>query len=658
MVNRSSKSVVCIAYFILARRKRKRPNFHGHRVSRHSSLWYISSRLWRTRHLERSRSLSHTMNPHRQILLTAIASRIVLLLAMSISCAIIPDFNAGDDVLQFDLRLSPQKDDGCFCLQGHACDPSSSLENRHRKRNHRICADVKSADGRSYLDGLYQFILPPVTKWDSARFLSLAVDPWARYPDWFPIEDLLHDKTPAEQDIVLFHSSEQSHAFLPFFPICIRYAANGLIFTLHPSILPSTYEATAALSAILINMIAFAIAAVSLYELTLHLMLGEELLAVSRSKSLQKKDQKAQPAKTFREDCKSISKIVAISFCCNPAGVFFTAAYSESTFAMLTFTGHAIAVKGRYYCYKAKTHPQDPSNQVMWSRWYFIPTNVLWALASYTRSNGVITTTAWWLLIGLGSACLHLGIVTTTSKRIVNCTVELLRHLMMGLIVCLPVLYHDVRGYNFHCAEQASLTPKWCEYSDNFSLYKYVQRKHWNVGLFRYYELKQLPNFILASPVLILSFWAAVRWIQQSLRRHNIALTGSLYGSVASICRWAVQALGISVVISSQGSLKVNTNHFTTPATTEKDALDLLLGSTFLPHYAILFGFAVIGTFLAHVQISTRLICSSCPAWYWFVVRLYTRNCTGLPMRHLLCFYFSLYNLLGVIMHVNSLPWT
>ncbi len=36
-------------------------------------------------------------------------------------------------------------------------------------------------------------------------------------------------------------------------------------------------------------------------------------------------------------------------FCVNPAGIFFSAAFSKSLIAMLTFAGHAFVARGRYF---------------------------------------------------------------------------------------------------------------------------------------------------------------------------------------------------------------------------------------------------------------------------------------------------------------------
>ncbi|KAL7485641.1 hypothetical protein ACHAW6_011239 [Cyclotella cf. meneghiniana] len=687
-------------------------------------------------------------NPRCHILKVALASRIALLLAMSLSCAILPDFNPGDDVLRFDLRLSRKLHSSrqaldyngyCFCQQGHACDPYVSSRRRKigfdKESDH--CADAgfgrQSTLNRkrtrfAWLDILYRFILPPVTKWDSARFLMLAVDPWARYPvAWDEGESFqndtsvnhihLHDEMTCnssdsistissvqkQQDELRFYSSEQSHAFMPLFPLCIRYVAKALMILLPQKILPLSFEGTAALSAMIINILAFLIAAVALYDLTLYLMKVEIFVTEGTHKIVPISNGENYKANESTDDYQvhqSICNTVATLFCINPAGVFFTAAYSESMFAMFIFSGYAIAARGQYFRCKALHSNQHESlnrYQFVWAKFYPIPTNVLWCLASYTRFNGMLASSIWWLLLGLGKICFRVNNrsifrETSSNRKVVtrfaivsfDCMFDLLYHGFLGFVVASPVMYHDWRGYSFHCTQASSVdtryVPQWCNYVNNHffplkgsSLYAYVQQKHWNVGFFRYYEIKQIPNFILALPVLVLSTCAVVRWIQDSLRRHKVRMADSFSSTFVCVCQWAIEALGASAI-------DVKTKKYAVKESSvlgEAESLRFLLGSSSLSYYAMLFEFVLVGSFLAHVQISTRLISSSCPAFYWFIVVFFLRDNSksqvkahskqayqkehrrnNVSLELMLCFYFALYNLLGVIMHVNFLPWT
>ena len=45
----------------------------------------------------------------------------------------------------------------------------------------------------------------------------------------------------------------------------------------------------------------------------------------------------------------------------------------------------------------------------------------------------------------------------------------------------------------------------WCG-SKGGSLYTFVQKEYWNQGLFNYWTLAQIPNFILATPILLTCF--------------------------------------------------------------------------------------------------------------------------------------------------------
>jgi phosphatidylinositol glycan class V len=617
-----------------------------------------------------------------QIFSLAIVSRVILLLAMSLSCAIFPNFHPGDDVLQFNLRLENTHNaagNTCFCLQGHACDKS---RRRGTMINGNLCADddnniirhtIGTKHRYDWLVQFYSFILPPITKWDAARFLTLSVDPWARYPmeQTTCNDDGTCDAITAVEYNEALHKSEQAHAFLPLFPLIIRYTANYLIISIPHNFLPPTYEATVAFTAIIVNMLAFAIAAVSLYDLTIFMAMRNDL-AISNEGE----------AHDERIYC-SIAKTTAELFLINPAGVFFTSAYSESIFAMFTFAGHAIAARGQYYNASSQVINTNSDRSSSWlASYYWVPSTLLWALASYVRSNGTFSS-IWWILIGIGKCCSYIYGTTTATKRgsesvcframAVKCASILFRHGILALAVVAPVFYHDKRGRRFHCMGSIdslfNKKPEWCTQADastNFSLYAYVQRKHWNVGLLRYFEIKQLPNFILAMPVLILSFGAAACWIAMSWNSHMNRASSECKGcnTLKNVIWWAFRALS-----SSSDSGK--SEQFRTKTSSVSNAAQLLLGPSCLSYYAIIAGFAIIGTFVAHVQISTRLICSSCPAMYWYVYAVVSKvqkNDEGgngkVQYEHvkhspeMILFYFTLYNILGIFMYVNWLPWT
>lgn len=622
----------------------------------------------------------------------AIASRIILLFFMSLSCAIIPDFHPGDDVLQFDLRLEKNKNmsntdaasDTCFCLQGHACDRSLSTRRQRTGVNSHACADTN--DGQQiimigtkqrfhWLDQIYSFILPPITKWDAARFLTLSVDPWARYPplsEQATCNDVGDDDNTSTcstrtnyDDVNEYYNSElnkseQAHAFLPLFPITIRYVTNFLIQIIPRCFLPPTYEASVTLTAMIVNILSFAIAAVSIYEMTIFILMRDALI-------------ESNETNFGSTNYCGIAKTTAQLFCINPAGVFFTSAYSESMFAMLTFAGHAIATKGQYYIIASSlmNKNSDSTSNSRLASYYWIPTTLLWMLASYVRSNGTFSA-IWWIIIGIGRCCSYIYgalILTRRSHRVFIMTVAKCLSILFGygiiaLAVAAPVLYHDWRGRSFHCMQQQSgsflIKPEWCNQDGdtvNFSLYSYVQRKHWNVGLLRYYEIKQIPNFILAMPVLTLSFIAAASWIAISWNRHITCVVSERRHCITlkDVCCWVFCALSSS----SSDLIETEQQKGMRPSVPTR----LMLGASCLSYYAILTGFALVGTFVAHVQISTRLICSSCPALYFFVSSLVIRCETKAAQTYLqrpvvIFFYFILYNLLGVIMHVNWLPWT
>ncbi len=578
-----------------------------------------SRRLWQPWPLYQSR---------RRILKLALLSRLIILLGMMISDRLIQDHDPGDDVLRFDLRLSSN----CFCQEGLAClyDTIGTVPSCYHTEAPSLF--------RATVTGFYGVMLPPLTKWDAARFLSLAANPDMRQPKrgWWQEQECKDSENTQEIcSSTRFIESEKSHAFLAGFPTLIRIVTRRVLRWIPWIILPPTYESVLVLVAWWINTIAFIFAALALHELTYCV---------------------AKKYVVARELCVECAYTSALLFCFNPASVFFSAAYSESLFCMMTFSGYFFAERNNHFL--AVT---------------------CWVMASYTRSNGSLVVA--WVILQTIARCLQ---PFQTLDGILS---DLLSLFYQSFFILAPIIYHDWNGYYIHCVEaQEGFQPQWCNdahpmfglnhylkyleaddliiYVKTYSLYKHVQSRYWNVGFLNYYEWKQIPNFLLAFPVLFLGATGALTWIWQSwkLFRKNEKVsngeTGKWWHMVLQPTRWALFALRVSKAPVEEAIKTLR----------EREQPEVILvGPTLLAYYAVLAAACLVGATIAHVQISTRFIFSSCPAIYWFMSYICISDSKDesrsimkklLLSRSAMVCYCVGFILAGVTMHVNWLPWT
>jgi len=238
-------------------------------------------------------------------------------------------------------------------------------------------------------------------------------------------------------------------------------------------------------SAVIVNTIVFVLSATTLYELG-RIVLGSDALA-------------------YR---------AAQFYCINPASVFFSAAYSESCFALLTFRG-----------------------MLLLERNYWTSSAVFFALSSAARSNGLINigflvhraahdVVAWILLYVGGKAK-----VSLRRFALNMCQLGVL------LILCVvPFAAFQYHAYNIYCNQLAGYQdlPEhvrrygnkmgyrmpyvgqsvWCASRLPLS-YSYIQTSHWNVGFLNYYEWKQIPNFVVATPMATLCVCMMVSYLRE-----------------------------------------------------------------------------------------------------------------------------------------------
>lgn len=400
------------------------------------------------------------------------------------------------------------------------------------------------------------------------------------------------------------YTYENALAFFPGFPLAVRLLASAL-----PSLpgggpdgqRPLLAQSSRLLvAAVALNVVCFALSAVALHELT---------LAVTRDPL--------------------VSRRAVYWYCYNPASVFMSAAYSESLFAALSFS--------TMYCV-------ETSN--------YLAATALLAAATGTRSNGVV-------LCGyFAFDALKQTLASVASPRLaVAARVRSVATAALRAVACaacglLPLAAFQWYAYTLYCDParwpyrptgallayglERNYTmpgppplPPWCSLRVPLS-YAHVQRHHWNVGFLNYYELRQLPNFLLAAPGAALSLLCSLR-----------AAVALLEASRAALLRPPPPPLrrrSAAAVAAALSSIRE-------------------LGA--LPYAVHLAALVVFGWLCMHVQVLTRMLFSSSPLICQTLGRASARG-THSDERLVSCAkaYFAAYFVIGVFLHSNGLPWT
>ncbi|KAK8726465.1 hypothetical protein OTU49_010265 [Cherax quadricarinatus] len=462
----------------------------------------------------------------------------------------------------------------------------------------------------SWPDQLVKILLGGLVRWDAQYFLHIA-----QYG----------------------YTHENTLAFFPLFPLTVRFITVILNVPLQ---FIFNYYSVLLISAVLINFYLFIKTAVVFHKLS------EEVL---RNQVL-----------AYR---------AALLFCVNPASVFFTAPYSEGLFAFLTFSALLM------------NETRSTSTAAM-----------VFGLASSARSNGLVNVgfILYRKLQDCSNYFYKIRNATTESGQLSLLLVLVLTFnytlipLFIGcFLVILPFALFQMWCYNMYCGEEGSspsLAPhlemfvrsnflhspdlgeaEWC-YNFPPLAYSHVQDKYWEVGFLRYYEVRQVPNFILALPVVMVIICHAALYMVDN----------------PQVC-WA---LGIPQSVTEQRSSKQS---YFWP----EEGINSWRIFIYTAHSLCLCAFCVL---CIHVQVTTRLLCSSCPVVYWFAAHLISdqpknsaeensreneddlAEClSNMTKRYqvsllselprpfwgqVILSYFILYFLIGIILYSNFLPWT
>ncbi|XP_077823831.1 GPI alpha-1,6-mannosyltransferase 2 isoform X2 [Macaca mulatta] len=195
----------------------------------------------------------------------------------------------------------------------------------------------------------------------------------------------------------------------------------------------------------------------------------------------------------------------ALLFCLSPASVFLAAGYSEALFALLTFSAMGQLERGR-----------------VWT------SGLLFAIATGVRSNGLVS-------VGFLMHSQCQGFFSSlTMLNPLRQLFKLMASLFLSVFTLgLPFALFQYYAYTQFCLPGSARPipeplvqlavdkgyriaegnePPWC-FWDVPLIYSYIQDVYWNVGFLKYYELRQVPNFLLAAPVAILVVWATWTYV-------------------------------------------------------------------------------------------------------------------------------------------------
>ncbi|XP_069478971.1 GPI mannosyltransferase 2 isoform X2 [Ambystoma mexicanum] len=304
------------------------------------------------------------------------------------------------------------------------------------------------------------------------------------------VEGLLGGLTHWDAEHFLFIAEhgylfEHSFAFFPLFPLSVIAMAK---LTLWPMQAFLCLRSRLVLAAVLLNCLFSTLAAGALYRL------GCVVL-----------------------QCRRMAFISALLFCLTPANVFMVAGYSESFFAFLAFGAMLKLEKGQNWI-----------------------SCLLFSLGTGVRSNGVINAgfiihahcsrlfrslcmgirSSWQLPLLLKMLC-KASISMLLSSSIIIMPFVLFQYYAY-LTFCHPktspeqvvskTLFQLSVDKGYRMVDMNGTPPVWCSYQYPM-VYSYIQDVYWNVGFLRYFDTKQIPNFLLATPVIVLSVCAAWTYV-------------------------------------------------------------------------------------------------------------------------------------------------
>ncbi|OBZ89106.1 GPI mannosyltransferase 2 [Choanephora cucurbitarum] len=279
---------------------------------------------------------------------------------------------------------------------------------------------------------------------------------------------------------------------------------------------------------------------------------------------------------------KALASATAIAFCLSPPTMFMSAFNSESVFALLSFKGMYWAAQKRYLSAAA-----------------------IWGIASAARSNAIIYS----------GFFIYDFVVKQLWHDKKTAIIGILKAIPYTLLTMSGFALFQYYGYSEFCV----LDRPWCS-SKLPLLYSFVQKEYWGNGFLSYYELKQIPNFLLAAPIIMISILGLKAYIQHDYIR-----------------------------FLTLGALQQKT----------KLGKDTFFSSSLLAHMYLWLFLLLFVTTSMHVQVIIRFF-TSLPPLYWYIGHIWIKGFgpenSSTRIANMILGYFVFYGLSGIVLYSAFLP--
>ena len=186
---------------------------------------------------------------------------------------------------------------------------------------------------------------------------------------------------------------------------------------------------------------------------------------------------------------------------------------------------------------------------------------MLFGLGCATRSNGVISCGFVTHQIIKHFVSNEVDSLKSTARHFTllnfrNAVKTSLRVIIFNGIILAPFILFQLYGYVLYCIPpdltRGTAYRPWCDKLIPLP-YSYIQDSYWNVGFLRYFELKQIPNFLLATPMILLSSHAILSYCCNG-ENFKIVKTFGLFQRTSktdNMARYCMYVQGVNLTTSS-----------------------------------------------------------------------------------------------------------